>query len=84
MPLAPGEKAMLGLLLLFWMLTWNEAATSPRFLHALVELSMFDHFQTFARGVIDAQDVAYFLSFTAFFNFLTLRVLEARKWRGRR
>lgn len=74
----------LGLLLLCWMLTWNEAATSPRLLQALVWLSMFDHFQAFARGVIDAQDVAYFLSFIALFSFLTLRVLEARKWRGRR
>jgi len=74
----------LGVLLLFWMLTWNEAATSPQLLHALVWLSMFDHFQGFARGVIDAQDVGYFLSFIALFCFLTLRVLEARKWRGRR
>jgi hypothetical protein len=28
--------------------------------------------------------VAYFVSVVAFFTFLTLRVLEARKWRGRR
>ncbi len=74
----------LGILLLFWMLTWNEAATSPGLLRVLIRLSMFDHFQTFARGVIDAQDVAYFVSFIGFFSFLTLRVLESRKWRGRR
>jgi ABC-2 type transport system permease protein len=74
----------LGILLLFWALTWNEAATSPQLLRVLIHLSMFDHFQTFARGVIDAQDVAYFVFFVSFFNFLTLRVLESRKWRGRR
>jgi ABC-2 type transport system permease protein len=45
---------------------------------------MFDHFQSFARGVVDAQDVAYFLFFVGFFSFLSLRVLESRTWRGRR
>ena len=64
--------------------SWNEAATSPGLLRMLIRVSMFDHFQTFARGVIDAQDLAYFLSFIGFFGFLTLRVLESRKWRGRR
>jgi ABC-2 type transport system permease protein len=76
--------ATMGVLLLFWILSWNEAATSPQLLRVLTRLSMFDHFQTFARGVIDAQDVAYFVFFIAFFGFLTLRVLESRQWRGRR
>lgn len=76
--------ATIGILLLFWILSWNEAATSPTLLRVLVRVSMFDHFQTFANGVIDAKDVAYFLSFIGFFGFLTLRVLESRKWRGRR
>jgi len=76
--------ATIGILLLFWILSWNEAATSPELLRVLIRLSMFDHFQNFARGVVDAQDVAYFLFFVGFFSFLTLRVLESRKWRGRR
>jgi len=76
--------ATIGILLLFWILSWNEAATSPQVLRLLIRLSMFDHFQTFAHGVIDAQDVAYFVCFVVFFSFLTLRALESRKWRGRR
>ncbi|HVN86290.1 MAG TPA: ABC transporter permease [Candidatus Binatia bacterium] len=74
----------LGILLLFWVLTWNEAATSPQVLRVLAQVSMFDHFETFARGVIDARDVLYFVFFISFFNFLTLRALESRTWRGRR
>jgi ABC-2 type transport system permease protein len=74
----------LGMLLLCWVLTWNAAASSPGLLRVLTRLSMFDHFQGFARGVIDLQDVTYFIFVITFFNFLTLRVLEARKWRGRR
>lgn len=74
----------IGMLLLGWILSWNEAATSPDLLRVLVRLSMFDHFQSFSRGVIDAQDVGYFVGVIAFFSFLTLRVLESRTWRGRR
>lgn len=74
----------LGLLLGFWVLTWNEAASSPQLLRGLAQLSMFDHFEGFARGAIDADDITYFVGFVVFFNFCTLRVLEARTWRGRR
>ncbi len=74
----------LGFLLLAWMVAWNEAATRPPLLQLAARLSMFDHFEAFARGVIDAADVAYFLAFISFFSFLTLRVLESRHWRGRR
>jgi len=76
--------ATLGSLFLFWVLTWNEAATSPPLLRALVEVSMFDHFEKFTRGVIDAEDLAYFAFFITGSNFLTMRVLVSRKWRGRR
>ena len=74
----------LGLLLLCWAVSWNEAATSPAPLRVAAQLAMFDHFEPFARGVVDAGDLAYFLAATALFVFLTLRVLEARHWRGRR
>ncbi|MGD9764111.1 MAG: ABC transporter permease [Candidatus Binatia bacterium] len=74
----------LGLLLFFWALSWNEAATTPLPLRLGAHLALFDRFESFARGVIDAGDVAYFLAVSAFFAFLTLRVLEARHWRGRR
>jgi len=76
--------ATLGALLGFWALSWNEAALTPAGLNAAASLSMFDHFEPFARGVIDAGDLAYFAALAAFFVFGTLRVLEARHWRGRR
>lgn len=74
----------LGLLLFLWALTWNEAAASPLVLRIGKQLSMFDHFETFARGVVDAGDLVYFLGVSVFFVFLTLRVLESRHWRGQR
>jgi ABC-2 type transport system permease protein len=71
-------------LLLFWIITWNEAAVSSTLLTGLSQLSTFDHFFSFARGVIDLKDVTYFVLFIAFFLFLTLRSMESRHWRGRR
>jgi ABC-2 type transport system permease protein len=72
------------LLFLFWIVTWNEAAVSSSLLLALSQVSTFDHFDAFARGVIDLKDVLYFAMFIAFFLGLTLQSMGARHWRGRR
>src|SRR5215470_4874155 len=72
----------LGLLMLFWAVSWNEAATNPAALRTAAKFAMFDHFEPFARGVIDGADLAYFAAVSIFFTFCTLRVLEARHWRG--
>mgnify|MGYP001335237008 FL=1 len=72
------------LLLLFWILTWNEAAVSSSIVTVLGQVSTFDHFYSFARGVIDLKDLTYFVIFAGFFFFLTLRSMESRQWRGRR
>jgi len=73
-----------GILTLFWMLTWNQAAASDWVIALLVPVSLFDRFHTFARGAIDAKDVVFLLAFSAFFLFLTLLSLESRRWRGLR
>ena len=72
------------LLLLFWIVTWNEAAVSSPLLTVLSQVSTFDHFHSFSLGVIDLKDVTYFVLFVALFVFLTLRSMESRQWRGRR
>lgn len=74
----------LGLLLFFWILTWNQAAADPQVIAILTPLSLFDRFHTFARGAIDTRDVAFLLLFTVFFLSLTLFTLESRRWRGLR
>ena len=42
-------------------------------------LSPFTHFGSFAKGVLDTADVAYFLLGTAVFLFSTTRVLQLRR-----
>ncbi len=71
-------------LLLLWLLSWNEAATAGATLPFLRAISLFNHFQPFAVGVIDGRAVFYFLFATGLFVWATLRVLEARQWRARR
>jgi ABC-2 type transport system permease protein len=73
-----------GVLLFFWMMTWNEAAVSEGALKFLRPFSLFDRFEVFARGGIDTRDVSYLLLFTSAFLAFTFFVLDARRWRGLR
>jgi ABC-2 type transport system permease protein len=72
------------LLLLFWILNWNEAVFQNSWMGVMRAFSLFDQFGGFAKGVIDLDHVTYFIFFIMFFLFLTLRSMEARKWTGRR
>jgi ABC-2 type transport system permease protein len=44
-------------------------------------VSLIDHMKDFARGVVDTRPVVFYLSMTALFLFLTLKVVESRRWR---
>jgi len=70
------------LLLLFWVIGWQQDIGSPGWGGFYTALSMMDHFDGFIRGVIDTRDLVYFLSFIYFFLFLTKRQLESRRWRA--
>ena len=74
----------IGLLLMFWIMSWNEAASSDEVMQVVKALSMFDHFFNFAKGMIDSGDVFYYIFFASFFFVLTLRSMDSRRWRGRR
>lgn len=47
----------------------------------LDRISFLDHLRSFARGVIDTADLAWFGAFIALFLFLTWQTLESRRWR---
>ncbi|NJM54955.1 MAG: ABC transporter permease [Verrucomicrobiae bacterium] len=44
-------------------------------------ISMVEHMQDFCRGVVDSRAVAYYAGLTLFFLFLTLKVVESRRWK---
>jgi ABC-2 type transport system permease protein len=73
-----------GVLLFLWILTWNETGLGEVALSWLKRVSMFDHFDGFAVGLVALKDVFYFLSLVAVAAVATLVVLGARAWRGQR
>jgi ABC-2 type transport system permease protein len=44
-------------------------------------VSMTEHMEEFARGIVDTRYVAFYLSLTMLFLFLTLKVVESRRWK---
>jgi ABC-2 type transport system permease protein len=45
-------------------------------------LSLMAHFEPFARGLVQSKDVVFFITFTFFWLFLTVRSLESLRWRS--
>jgi ABC-2 type transport system permease protein len=43
--------------------------------------NLFEQMHDFARGVVDTRAVIFYVSLTFFFLFLTLRVVESRRWK---
>jgi len=74
--------ATYGVLLFFWVVTWNEAAVNEVTRSLLVPFSLFDRFYLFARGAVDTKDVIYLVLFTVAFLAVTFLALDTRRWRG--
>ena len=71
-----------GTLLLLWVVGWSAEYVGGPWGRVLSHLSILEHFDTFARGVLDTKDVIFYLDVTIVALFLTLRSLEARRWKG--
>ena len=71
-----------GVLLFLWVVGWSAEYVGGGWGRVLSHLSLLDHFDTFARGVLDTKDVIYYVDVTVVALFLTLRSLEARRWKG--
>jgi ABC-2 type transport system permease protein len=44
-------------------------------------VGLIDHMKDFARGIVDTRPVVFYLTFTFFFLYLTLKVVESRRWK---
>ena len=67
---------------MFWVMSWVATFTSEDFGAVIRQFSILEHMESFTKGVISFSDITYFILFTAFFLFMTLRSLEANRWRG--
>lgn len=44
-------------------------------------IGTFDHWEAFTKGLVDSRDVIYYISLTVLLLFISIRVVESRKWR---
>jgi len=68
--------------LMLWVINWIGSFVGPTAQAVLSHLSITDHFDDFARGVIDTKHLIYYLSFIAFGLFLTAKAVDSERWRG--
>lgn len=53
----------------------------PAVYNFLSQFGLMTHFVSIYRGVIDLQDVVYYLAVILFFLFMNVRAIESRKWK---
>ncbi|MDQ7783521.1 MAG: ABC transporter permease [Desulfomonilaceae bacterium] len=68
--------------LLFWVMSWTSTLAGDTLGSVIRQLTVLEHLDSFNKGVLSLSDISFFVLFTAFCLFLTLRTLETYRWRG--
>lgn len=71
-----------GVFLLLWVIDWLGSFAGPTAEPIVNYLSITQHFDDFAKGVIDTRHLVYYLSFITFGLFLTAKSVDSERWRG--
>ncbi|MCT4641454.1 MAG: ABC transporter permease [Bacteriovoracaceae bacterium] len=70
-------------ILSFWLLSWGLNISTNYFLMKNIEyLSLMTHFEKVLHGVFSLSDLIYYLSFIFVFIYISIKVIESRKWRA--
>ena len=69
-------------LLVLWFIGEAKTWVGPTAGSILEYLSVSKHFEGLSKGLIDSRDILFFLVFSVFFLFLTLRQMSSYRWRG--
>ncbi|MBU2517582.1 MAG: ABC transporter permease [Proteobacteria bacterium] len=69
-------------LIILWAVGWAAPLVKPALGELLKGLSMGTHFEGFPKGLVDTADLAYFGLFIGLFLFLSIRTLEAKRWKA--
>lgn len=70
-----------GILLSYWLLGWVANSMGGKMGEIISNLSLLKYYQDFNKGVIDIKSIIFYLSNMGVFLFLTIRHMEARRWR---
>jgi len=68
--------------LLLWVVGWGANFAGPTLAPLLNYVSIINHFEDFAQGVIDSSHVAYYILFCFTGLYLSLKTIESVKWRA--
>ncbi len=71
-----------GVCLLLWVLEWVSGYETASWARVLAYISVVDHFESFAKGVIDSKDAIFYVTVIFLGLFLTTRSMEALRWRS--
>ena len=74
--------ATFAVFLFLWVINWMGETAGPTAREIVSYLSITEHFDDFARGVIDTKHLVYYLSFITFGLFLTAKSVDSERWRG--
>ncbi len=74
--------ATFGVFLMLWVINWIGSFVGPTAQAVLQHLSITEHFDDFAKGIIDTKHLVYYFSFIAFGLFLTMKSVDSERWRG--
>lgn len=69
------------LLLFFWIAGWAGDMTSGVWSNFFNNLSVFNHFETFRKGVIDSTDLLYYVAMIFLFLFFSVKIVDSYRWR---
>ena len=74
--------AFLFLALMTFVVNWLSMKVEGWPRRILQYVGFFDHYRNFSKGTLPLNDVVFFLSMTALALFLSVKILESRKWRA--
>ena len=74
--------ATFGVFLMLWVISWIADFSGPMTRTVVSYLSITEHFDDFAKGIIDTKHLVYYLSFITFGLFLTAKAVDSERWRG--
>ncbi|MBQ62103.1 MAG: ABC transporter permease [Gammaproteobacteria bacterium] len=69
-----------GLLFCFWLLSYSIAFVSADLGKFIGYIALNEHLESLAKGVLDSEDIIYYLGLISLFIFLSLRSMEAKQW----
>jgi ABC-2 type transport system permease protein len=70
-----------GVIALFWFVIGGKAQNFDGFIVKVLKwFSLLSRYQDFSLGILSLSSVVYYISFSAVFVFLTVRVIEKRRW----